>query len=96
MLFLIINIELETAIRCPGVNFLNKSRLSLVDLNVIPTDLPDNSERFVARISMINKCKKLGLGNRCDLTNQDCIFRELPLIDSVDFEEEVFLDQDDY
>jgi len=93
VLFLIINTELETTIRCPGVNYLSELRLSLVGLNNMATELPDDSERFVVRISMINKCKKLGLDNQCDLTNQNCIFRELPPIDREDFEEEDFNDK---
>ena len=46
--------ELETAIVCPLID--NKSRLNLADLNVKPTDPIDVSDKFMVRMTMINKC----------------------------------------
>lgn len=88
--------EFETAIKCPGLNFLNKSRLSLVDLNNIPADLTDNSEKFSVRIIMIGRCKKLQEENRCNLTNKECVFRNLPIFERIDFEDGDFGDDEFY
>lgn len=85
--------ELVTSIICPG---LNKSRISLVDLNNIPTDLTDNSEKFIVRITMIGRCKKLQKENRCNLTNKECVFGGLPVSEIIDFEESDYDDNKFY
>ena len=59
-------------------------------LNVLRNQLkPVNRENtFFARITMLEECSHLDLGNRCDLTGTDCIFKELPKIENIDFDEE--------
>jgi hypothetical protein len=90
--------ELETAIVCPLID--NKSRLNLADLNVKPTDPIDVSDKFMVRMTMINKCKHLALdlgpGNnqKCNLTEKSCIFRELPEIGEIKLNRENFDDED--
>jgi len=87
-------LEVETAIKCPGLTFSNNSRLSLVDLNNIPSDLTDNSELFSVRITMIGRCKEMSGENRCNLTKKECIFKELPIFDRIDFEDDSFEDDE--
>ena len=84
--------EFETLIRCPGLDNSSNSRLTLVDLNDNSTDFAKDAENFMVRITMLNKCKKMGKDNRCDLTDELCIFRDLPPIERVDVEDEDFDD----
>lgn len=85
--------EFETFIRCPGLDNLSKSKLTLVDLTDFSTELETDSEKFMVRISMFNKCKKMRDDNRCDLTEKYCIFKDLPPIERQDVEDEDFDDQ---
>ncbi|HNY04415.1 MAG TPA: hypothetical protein PKI92_01520 [Candidatus Woesebacteria bacterium] len=85
--------EFETTIRCQGLEDLSKSRLSLVDLNDLPTDPANSSEKFMVRITKLDECKKIGPDNRCNLTGKNCIFRDLPPIESENIDEEDFDDQ---
>ena len=82
--------EFVTSIICPG---LNKSRFSLVDLNDISTDLSYDFNKIAVKITRLGRCENLLPENKCNLTDNECIFRELPEIERIDFEAEDFFDQ---
>lgn len=84
--------EFETSIRCSGLDNSSKSRITLVDLTDFSTGSTNGSEKFMVRITMLNSCKKMGEDNRCDLTKELCIFRDLPPIERRDVEDEEFDD----
>ncbi len=86
--------ELETIIKCSGLNYSTKSRLSLVDLNDMPDGLTDNTEKFSVRITMIGRCKKLQGENRCNLNDKKCIFGDLQPIERIDLEDDEFEDDE--
>ena len=88
--------EFEILIRCPGLDNLSKSRLTLIDLTDLSSGLTSGSEKFMVRITMLNSCKKMGEDNRCDLTKELCIFRDLPPIEREDVEDEEFDDFERY
>jgi hypothetical protein len=86
-------LELEMAISCQGNFSSGKSRVSFVDSDIISNDQKGEIGKFVVRMTMLNRCKNLSPNNRCNLTNESCVFKELLPIERENFEDEDFDDQ---